>query len=313
MSKIRDALLAACGLALIAGEDHQALGARLAVAVSSLSDDAYDKLSDDQQDWANKAAAAINEGAAVPAFPDAEAPPPARQRQRTAAAPAQAAAYVPKLNDVVTVTTLRGSVSTGPLVEITADLYVLDVDGKDVEIAKDRVKSIVSGEPGAGAADPELPAAPSVGDTVEVVTMRDAVIVGNVLEMGDGVLVLKDATGAEHELSVSRLKSVKVKVVNSGRAASPAPAPATTRQRAASPAPAPAPAPAARTRATNAGGVSATFRLRELVAEFPTLKEEEIVAKARAEGLEFKDNTAGMIYGDCHKFMGILTKLGRLK
>jgi len=310
MSKIRDALLAATGLALIAGESHNDLGTRLASAASSLPDAAWDKLDDDQQKWANAAAAAVNEGQAIPAFPDAEAAPPARSRTRATPAPAPAA-YVPKLNDVVTIVTKRGAVSSGPLVEITADLYVLDIDGKDAEFTRDRVESITPvGAASGGAPETELPRDPAVGDTVEAITTRGATIVGNVLEIDGPVIVLKDATGAEHELSMDRLKSLKVKVTAA------APAPASTRTRAAAPAPAStpaAPAPATRTRSSNPEGVSATLRLRQVIAEFPEYTQEQVAAKVRGEGLEFKDNTAGMIFGDCHKFLDILKKLGRLK
>ena len=331
MSAIRKELMEASGLAPKRGEDENAFLVRLQKAIAEDIDEAtWNGLSEKAQDWNNDAADALTKGAAMPAFPDAEKaePEPAAttgRRRGAAAAPAPApVAYVPKEDDDVIVTTKRGKDIAGAIVELVEGLVVINPDGMDGDKSKDQEFELTSvtvklaGAPaaaGGASQEPDEPAEPEVGDTVEAVTMRDKVIVGNIVEMTDDALVLVDASGADHELSKARLKSLVVKVKNKAAAPAPAPAPAASSRRggaAAAPAAAPAADDSKPKRASNAG-VSVGARIRELVCDDFTLTPDQVAAQLTKEKLEFRPATVGMIFKDTQFVIAELKKLKKLK
>lgn len=312
MSAIRKELMDAAKMDPKRGEDDATFLIRLQKAISEEIDEAtWAGLSEKAQDWNNDAADAITAGKSIPPFPDetAAAPAPAPSRRRGATAePEQTVAYDPKKGDEVEVTTKRGKLVAGFIVELDAEVIVLNPEAngpeaKDIELPLPG--SVVKPMVGAGltkaAVDPKEPEEPEIGDTVAVITARDKNIVGLVVELSAETMVLKDSTGEEHELGINRLKSVLVK----GKpAAAPAPA-ASGRRGAAAPAPAPAAGEKAK-RASNPAGVSVGQRINEMVIDNPAMKVEEIGAALKKEGLEFRDNTLGMTFSSAHKFLDLL-------
>jgi hypothetical protein len=279
---------------------------RLAVAVGELSDDEWGKLSKDAQDWYNSAADALKLGQEIPAYQDM-APAATTTRRRTAAA--EPAPYEPAVGQKVAITTKRGKSMEGTIAELDKDGLVLD-DGTELDHDKIATISLLD-EGSAGAAEPEGPKDPAVGDTVQVETARGKVIMGNISSMDGDDLVLVDGTGEEHELTKSKLKSIVVKVpaASGGRGAAisakDTPKPAETK-------------PAAddkpkRVTANSNGGVSATQRMRELICADMAAKKEDIAALLKKESLEFKQATLDLIYSDSHKLIGILRDLKKLK
>lgn len=275
---------------------------RLALAVTELPDEEWEKLNPEVQDWFSKAADAIEAKLDIPEFPDMAPTPTAGGRRRSAAAET-VATYVPKEgDDGVTVTTKRGTTYVGKIKILDDEGLVLVVDGKDVELDKDKIESYaMGGAVEAGAAEPEGPSDPEVGDTVQCETKRGAVKMGIVVELTDSEITLKDVGGELHDFTIANLKSLVVKLKGG---ATPA---ATGRRGAAAPAPAPS-ADAPKTRASTSanGGVSVTTRIRELIADNPEATKDQISTSLKKEGLEFKPATVDLTFGDMHKIIGIL-------
>ena len=168
MSKILDTLVAATKLKKARGQDDAEYIEDLIVAVGELNDAAWDKLSTEAQDWFNDAADSKNSGKAIPAFPDAEpeekpaarpargskAKEPAEEAKPARGSKAKAApepeedSTIPEVGDQVIVTTKRGKVVEGELIEVDGDIAVVLVDGEEQEFQKDRVESIVKKDEG---------------------------------------------------------------------------------------------------------------------------------------------------------------------
>ncbi len=328
MSKIKAELIAASALKLNRGEAEPAFLARVVVAIGNdISDETWSGISGPAQDWNNVAADALKLNKELPAFPDAEAPAAApTTRRRAAAAPApEPVEYEPTKGDEVTATSKRNKVVTGFIVEITDDVVVVnpasdgpEADDIELPIASNTFVLAGAAEPAASTnkvAD-ELAglAEPEVGDTVEVVTKREKIIVGNIEVLEGDDLVLKDAAGTEHELSMASLKSVKVKVKNAKSAAAPAPAPVATgrgRTRAAA-------EPAAgeaekKTRSSNPAGVSLGGRIRELMCGDESLTVEQVSKKLTDEGINFRDTSVKMIRKDVLDVIAMLRQLKKIK
>lgn len=328
MSKIRDELMKAGDVSAKRGEDHNDLGRRIVLAVQDLSDKDWNKLSEPAQDWFNEAATAYNEKKDIPPFPDAEkaAEDEKPTRGRTHAADpepekAEPEAYVPKRKDEVKVTNKRGKVYQGKVVEIDDEVIVIDTGDGEEEIARDRIESIepLGGGKATKADEPES-SEPEKGDTVQVTTSRDKVVMGKIVEMNDEDLVLVDASGEEHEFSRDRLKSVVVKAKGSAPAgrsskddgADEKPSRGRTSTKGEDPEPEKDKGKTRVTKADN-GGVSATTRIRELIADNLDASKDEIAKMATKEGLQFKDNTLQLIYTDCTKFVKMLRERKLLK
>lgn len=327
MSKIREALVAATGLKIGRGEDEQTFLSRVAKAVSEDIDDAtWNGLGDPAQDWNNLACKALTAGQPLPPFPDAVAAEPAlapRGRTRgAAAAPAALVAYEPKEGDEVIATSKRNKVVTGFIVEIKDGIAYVNPDREGPQDADIECPLVAytfaladAGDTApaeAAAQEPAGPVDPQVGDTVEAVTKRDNVIVGNVVELGDDLMVLKDAAGGEHELVPSILKSVVVKVSNSASATAPAVSAGRTRGAAATTTP-PAAGGDKPKRSSNPEGVSLGGRIREIVCENEALTSEQVSVQLTKEGIQFRDTSVKMIWKDTHNVIKLLRDLKKLK
>lgn len=321
MSAIRKELMEAAAITQKRGESDADFLVRLNVAISSeITEDQWNKLSEKAQDWNNDASDAITAGKSLPSFPDEEVAPASTSRRRGAAAdpaPEAPAKYEPKVGEDVVFTSARGKVSEGIVVEVGADGVIIinkggekgdQADDVECDLEKGTMALVVKQEPtstsrrrgsGSGDAAPATKKDPEVGDTIEVVTARDKVIVGNVEVLDKDDLVIKDAAGTEHELTRSKLKSLIVKVDNSKGGAAPA---ASGRRGSAA-------APAAEEkgkRSSNPAGVSVGQRINEMVVDDPKATVEAIDAALKKEGLDFRENTLKMTYAAAHKFLEIL-------
>ena len=268
----RAALIKASGLTQKRGESDVDFLTRVHLQVAdqeATTQETWDSLSEDAQDWNNAMADALNTNTELPKFKDEEEAPepaktPGRRAGKTPAANTDAKEppqisptatpeagargmekFEPKVGAPVIVTTKRGKVSRGIVVELTDDEIVINEKGEDGEKEADEEfvlanVTVQPQPPSLGATpkeqedvDPHTP--PEVGDTVQVTTARDTVKMGTVVEInieGD-LLVIKDTTGVESEHSIKRLKNCEVKL-RAAQANRPAPAPA-----AGNPAPAP--------------------------------------------------------------------------
>lgn len=288
---------------------------RLALAVGELSDKDWDKLDGDQQDWTNAAADNINAKKDVEVYADYVKPAeePSTRRRRAAAddeSPAASASYTPKKGDKVKATTKRGKVYEGTVVDPDDNGELVLDDGKEeLGIGLDglTIEQVVEAEPTSrrrkAAEEPEPPAEPEVSDTVEIKTKRGKIVVGNVVEIDEKTVVIKDTAGEEEEFDIDRLESITVKVKNAGKKAAAGkadPEPAKGKKD--------EPEAGKRTKTTKDenGGVSVTTRARELMVENLDADKDKIIGMLKKEGLEFKENTIQLIYGDVHKLIGML-------
>lgn len=334
MSEIRKELMAAAEMAPKRGESDADFLIRLQKAISEeISEDVWNGLSVPAQDWNNDAADAISAGKLIPDFPDAvkatepEAAVTPGRRGRGAAAPAATPeVFKPKIGDEVTVETKRGKKSTGFVVDLDKEVIVINPNGsggaekddEEFDLAAVTISPALKTEDAGTEEAPEEDLDPKVGDTVSVVTARDKTIAGNILELSDETIVLVDASGDEHELGRSRLKSLTVKVKNGGGTTKATePEAAVTPGRRGRP-PNPDKQPAAEKadgkikRASN-DGVSVGQRIKELVCDNMSMKVDDIGAKLKKEGLDFRPNTLTLVYSDAHKFLNILKERKMLK
>jgi len=306
MSKIQKELCDAAEVDPKKDEDRQTFLLRLAMAVNKVPEKVWDGLSKEAQDWMNDSADAATAKKSLPEFPDMD--PPAATGRRRVSAEAPAKAYEPKVKDDVKVTTKRGKVVTGKIVELDKDLIVLKTPaGDEEELAMDRVEKV---EPLAGGSDPaeEGPKDPVVGDTVTVTTKRGKVITGELVEM-DGELIVLKIDGAEEEFARDRVESIKVEGKRKAETSGAGRRSADKTEEVKKEAPA---EDGKRTRASN-GPVSVGTRIRELIIEDLTRTVEDIGKILKKEDLKFQDNTLNMNYAEAHKMIDLLKKAGKLK
>ena len=310
MSAIKKELVEATGLKTVRGEDEQTFIARLTKAVASLDDAGWDGLSKPAQDYFNDCADAQNAKAkTLPVFPDAEkeeAPAPTR---RGRAAPAEEEApskparaskakeepSVVKIGDNVKVTTKRGKIISGTVVELDKSVMVVETADGEEELNRDRIDSveIFYGDTNGDEAT-TTDAAVAVDDEVEITTKRGKTVKGKVVEI-DGDILVVDSDGKESEHDVNE---VTVKVIAAEAA------PAKPSRRGAAPA-ADADKAEKAPRSVNSG-VSIGTRIKEVIAENLSITEADLGKQLKKEGLEFRDNTLKLQFTDCMKFVAIL-------
>lgn len=335
MSKIREELVAATKFAPQRGEDAKKVEIRLILAVQDLADPEWNALSEQAREFYQKAADAINlmgtaPDTAFPAYPDAVAAPAVRTR--VAATPAPAPVAEPPapdegdegqllVGDAVTGKTKRGKEFSGVITVVDDNGFVLD-NGEEYDFEKVDTIEVEPPQEAAAegeAADDEI----AVGDTVEIITLRDKIIVAVVEELQDDLIVYKDATGAVDDIAISRTKSVTLK---HRPTAAPAPAPAAAsrpvvRRGGAAPAAAPAastttaaPAPAGRrTRGGPDGKPSCGTRIQQLIAANPAISMADVAKTLAAEEIKAADATVDMQYKTLVGFIALLRENGKLK
>lgn len=325
MSKIMQGLMKATGIKEERGESKQEFLARLVHAVHGLDDKAWEGLNEAEQDWFNNAADAKNAKKDIPDFPDAEAPA-ASSRRRPAAEPeaettsrrrsSEPEVYEPKVGDMVAIKTKRGAEAKGKVVEVAKDIIAIDDGKEEVEFNLDRVESVLldtppaaSGRRQAAADEPAKAKDPVVGDVVTVTTKRGVTFEGKLLELDAKGGCLVDKDGKEQEFDFDRVE----KFALAGGAAE-APAASGRRSRG---------APAADdkkdgekntkiSRADNKG-VSATMRMRELILDDMSAKEDDVAKVLKKEGLQFKDNTLQLVYSDVHRLLKMMRERKLIK
>ncbi len=312
MSKIQKELCEAAEITELKKDgDRQGFLTRLSLTMDQLPDSQWEKLSKEAQNWVNEAADAVNAKKDLPDFPDVEKEEAPATGRRRVAAEDKKTPYAPKVKDDVKVTTKRGKVITGKIVEMDKEILVLkNTSGDEEELSRDRIESIeplASAEP----AKEEGPRDPKVGDTVTLTTKRGKVVTGDVVEIDDKQVVLK-VNGEEEEFDQDRVESIKIE---GGRKAESA----GSSRRSADKAEPKADAKddkkeddGKRTRASN-GTVSVGTRIRELIIDDLDAKVDEIGKILKKEGLEFRDNTLSLNYTEMHKTLDLLRKKGLLK
>lgn len=209
--------------------------------------------------------------------------------------------------DVVTLTTKRNAVVRGAVVEITDEVIVLDVDGKESEYDRSRVASIVI----EGGGDPEDKAPePKLKDWVKVVTKRNKEVEGLVVEIDGNILVLKTGKDGEVEVDMDTAKSIEVvpdekeAPAKTRRGATEAAAPAARSTRATTA------APEKKQKVTNAdnNGVSVTVRMNEILCENPAITSDALAKQLDKEKLVYKAATLMIVFKGFNKIIAGLKK-----
>lgn len=315
MSKIQAELLKATDLSTKRGEDRQDFLGRLMKEVAALDDKGWDNLSKAAQDWFNDAADAKNAKAKVlPDFPDAEAEAVEEEKTKTRrgskAEPEAEAPAKPKVGMVAKITTKRGKSATGTIVELDDEVVVIKLgDGTEEEFARDRVESIEVASSGKAAKQEEPEADPiAVGAEVTVTTKRGKSVTGKIVELDDEVIVL-DVDGKDEEFARDRVETI-TPVKGKGKKDDGEEKTKTRRGAADADADKGDDKPK---RSSNPAGVSVGTRIKELIAEDFEATEEEIGKALKKEGIEFRENTLGLQFKDCHKFIEILKKMKKIK
>lgn len=313
-------------------EENQFL-IRLQKAISEdISEDDWNSLSPEAQDWNNQAADDITEKRPMKGFADeVHEPAQTSSRRRGAASSTPAAtAFTPKLGDNVLVTTKRGKTVQGIIVDLTDSDVVLNADGdagdnaNDVEIPLDGASIVASNtaealelenkamQAGAAAVDDPAKIPPEIGDTIKVETARGKTVMGKITELDGDELVLQDSTGEEHELRVSKLKSfeIKVRAAGNGKAevSKVSDAPATRRGTGVTGGGAPAGSEVGEKpkRSSNEPGVSPGRRIRELLVEDSQLTDEQIGKALMKEKIEAREQSIKMIAKDTRYILHLL-------
>lgn len=328
MSKIFKELVEAAELPAKRNEAPAAHLARLITVVQDLDDKTWNGLSEAAQDWFNTAVDAVNAKKDIPDFPDAEKAEEAPSRRRRAAAEPEAEAeeagdYEMKTGDEVTITTKRGKVVTGKLVEFDDDVLVIDDGEGETEYERARIDKITgptaskkeepAGRRRRAAEDEEVesPTDPEVGDEIKVTSKRGKVYEGELLEIVDGIFVIGTGKDEEEEIAIDLVKEVKI-IKRGKKAAAKAEKedePAKGRRSTKSADKKDDEKPA---RASN-GGVSVGNRIRELIVEDFATTEDDIAKQLKKEGLEFRPNTLQLVYAEVHKLLKLLKDAKKLK
>jgi len=228
--------------------------------------------------------------------------------------PEEGADLEPQVGDFVTLTTKRNAVITGNVVEITDEVVVLDVDGKEAEYDRARVASIVvetdSGPDGEDAGNDDAgndDAPPVVGDYIKAVTKRNKEVEGKVVEIDENILII-DVDGADVEVDMDTAKSLEI-VKDEVKATGRSRRGATDEKKGAAK---PEEKKTKTTKADN-GGVSVGLRMRQVICENPDDKVEAINKLLEKEGLSFKEATLKIVYKDVHVVFDLLKKLKHWK
>lgn len=293
----------------ITGQDYMAA---LVKAVGRVDDETWDGLSDPAQDWFNEATDAFNKKKQIPSFPDLEqeeeAPAPRSRRRASADDEPKAAAYEPKKGDDVTITTKKGKQYKGKVVDPNdAGELVIDTGEEDLGIRIDNIDVVapVNAEPpadeprsrrrNAAEEEPEVPAEPGVGDTVEIKTKRGTVKMGNVIEIDELIVAIKDAAGEEVEFDRDRIESIVVKVKKSAEGG---------RRRASADAGSDKVKDDGEKSGRASGGVGLV--VREMIIDHLDWSKDKVIAEVKKQFPDAKDNTVGLNYTEVHKIIGLL-------
>lgn len=331
MSKIQEELAKVSETNPREGEsiDSQSYMKRLAIAINEIPEKAWDKLSDDAQEWSNAAAKAVTAKEDIKVYADFKPAASEGRRTRTRVSdedetPKKSEAkYEPRKGDTVSVVTKRGKKFEGEILnpDDKGEL-VLKVDGDELGLDLDKIdtiellKSAAADDPAPrrrrAAEDDDAPAGknePEVGDTIAFKTKRGKDVLGVLIEDQPDMIVIRDTVGDEVEYDKSKIDGnvtikVKGKAESKGGGKAEKDEPKAGKDDGGE-----------KTRSSRSenGGVSVTTRLREIIVDDKTLTLDDVKKKLDKEGLKYNESTAKMVYADCHKMFELLAAGGEIK
>lgn len=326
-SKIRAELESATNTKQKEGEALVDFLKRLAKGVQNLSDKEFDELSAAGQDWFNAACDAADAKKPIPEFADEEpeAEAPTRRRRSSGDDEPKSKSYEPKKGDRVNITTKRGKeLLDVEFIEIEDDKLIVYKDDEGeadtplegaviTSAAKEVVEETTSRRRrSSGDDEPETPADPEVGDTVEVTNKRGKVYVGILKEDNDDAIVVETLGGEVEDIDKSRIEKVVVKhrATKAGGKGDDAKKGDDKPARRTPPA---GDEKGKKISNKDNGGVSVSKRTKELVIENQKASSEEVGAMLKKEGLAFRDVTMELNYKDAHAFLDMLRERKMLK
>lgn len=327
MSKIENELIKVTEVKRKEGESRQSFLAAIMKGISGLSDKEWEALSDGATEWYNANADARNaakkekkEPGPLNDFPDVETKEeetPSRRRRSSDddgdkdEKKDKAEPRAMKKGDRVKVVTKRGKTIEGKIVELDKTSVVIKSgDGEEHELDLDRLESTEVFHGTAGDDEKsKKPPAPEKGDKVEIVTKRGKKITGKITEIDDKEVVLKDGEGEVHEFDRERIESITVIGGDSGGKDKADDEPKSRRRSGGDD----DKAGEKKERAKNEKGVSIGQRIKELIAANLDSTEEEIGKLLKKEDINYNDNTLGINYSECHKFLKALRDAGVVK
>lgn len=299
-------------------KDRQEFLVDLLRAVGKLSDAQWEALSKAAQDWFNDAADAKNtKKDEVPDFPDyKEEEAPARRRASSDEAPSGAKKIDPddvKTGMAVKVVTKRGKEISGHVVDADDEVLVIKQgNGEELETSWKSIEDIFTLAEAKEETTrrrrsaEEEPADPiKVGATVTVKTKRGKEATGEIIELSDDVLVLKEGK-EEVEYPRDRLEAITVK--GGGKEEE-----ATGRRRASSDDKGSKDEEGKKSRSSNPEGVSISTRIAEIMLDDLDISEADVGKALKKEGLEFRENTLSINYKSTKKFLELLKSRKMLK
>lgn len=306
--------------------ERQAFLSKVVKELNNVNDADWAKLSKDAQQWFNSAADAKNAKAAtLPDFPDLdeEAEEETTTRRRATSdddAPKATGTKEIDPEDVkekmaVRIITKRGKDISGVVVEVTKKIVAIKLgNGDEEEYDFDRIDKILvaaeaekeEGTKRRRSAEDDEPADPiKVGAMVKIVTKRGKEAEGEILELTDDMLLLKEGKD-EVEYSRDRIESIKPL---GGKAAQEE---GGTRRRATSDDKADKGDGEKRTRASNEG-ISVADAVTHAILDDMEADMETIGKAIKKKGVEFRENTLTLNYKATHKFLAILKERKMLK
>lgn len=328
IDQIRTEVLKAAGIEREDKEDLQVFLGRIVKKIAALDDEGWDKLSGDAQDWYNTAADAKNKKSDIDTLglDDEEEEKPAPRKARAKAEPEEEAEAVqPKEGDKVTFT-YKGDDLEGVVTDIDAKRLTVEIDGEeDVYIlAKVEGLKVVPKKAKAAAKEEEAPAKdPKPGDVVEVTMTDGEVHKGSFVEQDEKYITI-DEGGEEEAYPLKKVKGVKVVGNTTAKAKAKAkdeddeedekPARKTsTRKAAADDDEAEEKKPAAKAAPKKEGAEPATVAARRMICQHPDWESAKVLKALQKAGVEIKEATFSITYGDAQRTIKFLREAGMLK
>ncbi len=326
LAAARKALEKATGIKRSKNEDEQSYLNRLANKVGGrddpLSDEDWDKLPKDAQDWYNDAAKAIKAKTEIPSLgaDEAEDEPAPRTRARVdddddAPKPRTKASTAdddappdPMKGDYVIVTKTNDTKVSGVVTDIEdGDLTIKDDDGNEVAIRQAKVKSIKIRKAEKAEDEPPKHAEPKKGDKVEV-TMKDGEIHKGEFVSQDDRYVTIEQGDDEVDFKMKLVERVRVK--SDPKDAKPETKPTSKANGEDKSTPA---AKTTKTKPEAEAKKPVTVRIREVICEKPGRTKEQVLKIIEDEGGEVKGTTLDITYAEVGRTLSLLREYGHLQ
>lgn len=313
MSKIQKDLCEAVGIDPSKySNDRAALHTDIVKAVNKLTDKEWDGLKPESQDWFNAAADATKAKKAIAEFPDYQAEETeTRSRRRSSSdddgGGKSEAMAVEKLKegDRVKLTTKRGKVFEGEVVEQNKRKEFVAIKGKDGEdeVDWDKVDSV---EVFHGNAGMQEDPGPAEGDEVEFTTKRGKTVRGVITELTAETIVLDKTDDYDMDRIDGDIKIIKKGGSGAGgstrRSSSSDDDKGSSRRGSSSD-----------DSGSSGGKVSVGGRIRELLAEDPTRTKEDIDKVLKREKVDYREASLNVIFRDSMNLIKLLRDAGHMK